>query len=378
LKPSNIFNLIVKFLHRETRQGELEQLENWIQDERNTPFFNRIVKIDYLVTLCMGDYNLQQAKASIRRKIEVSKRKGRIKVLSRMGIAASLLFLVGIFIFQKNNVQPVIESGFNKAVLTFDNGDQIVLEKGKKFKTESIQSDGENLVYSKSQSNKNAPKSPSYNNLTIPRGGQFFVELSDGTAVWLNSETKIKFPTKFIEGKTRVLTLEYGEVYLDVSPSSQHAGSKFIVLSKNQEIEVFGTQFNIKAYEQDSSIVTTLVEGEILLKTPTDQTLLKPNQQSKVTASTSKITVEEVDALQIVSWKNGLFAFEQETLGEMMKILSRWYNVEVVFETAVRKNYTFTGILERSQSLAALLEIIATSSGGEVKFEISDQSIIIK
>ena len=201
MKPSNIFNLIVKFLHRETRQGELEQLENWIQDERNTPFFNRIVKIDYLVTLCMGDYNLQQAKASIRRKIEVSKRKGRIKVLSRMGIAASLLFLVGIFIFQKNNVQPVIESGFNKAVLTFDNGDQIVLEKGKKFKTESIQSDGENLVYSKSQSNKNAPKSPSYNNLTIPRGGQFFVELSDGTAVWLNSETKIKFPTKFIEGK---------------------------------------------------------------------------------------------------------------------------------------------------------------------------------
>ena len=156
------------------------------------------------------------------------------------------------------NKEDIITTGSDKAVLTLEDGSNIELEKGKAFKTNVVNSNGEKLVYNKTNQTK-----ITYNYLTIPRGGQYFVKLSDGTEVWLNSESQLKFPVAFIKGQTREVTLVYGEAYFAVSPSTNHNGATFKVMNQGQEVEVLGTEFNIKAYKDEINIYTTLVEGKV-------------------------------------------------------------------------------------------------------------------
>src|SRR5690606_40703343 len=123
------------------------------------------------------------------------------------------------------------------------------LEKGDSIQTHNAISNGEEIIY-----NNNTSRQLVYNYLTIPRGGQFQLTLSDGTRVWLNSETQIKYPVSFTDGESRQVELVYGEAYFEVSHSTEHKGSDFIVYNQNQEVQVLGTEFNIKAYKDDSNI----------------------------------------------------------------------------------------------------------------------------
>ncbi len=151
-----------------------------------------------------------------------------------------------------------IEVGKDKATLTLGDGDVVVLDEENTFKTDKVKSNGKELIYN---DDKNKNTEIVYNYLTIPRGGQFHVKLSDGTEVWLNSESQLKYPVTFIDGSTREVELVYGEAYFDVSPSTEHNGSRFKVINQNQKIEVLGTEFNIKAYKKED-VLTTLVEGK--------------------------------------------------------------------------------------------------------------------
>ena len=214
--------------------------------------------------------------------------------------------------------------------------------------------------------------------MTIPRGGQFFVKLSDGTEVWLNSETKLKYPVTFTEGLTRKVELIYGEVYFKVSPSTQHKGAGFHVLTKSQEINVLGTEFNIRAYNNDEVMATTLVEGKIRIKKGEVSETLKPNQQAKISQESNQIDIQEIDVSQEISWVNGLFAFNEKPLEEILTVLSRWYDTEVVFENAKQKKFVFTGLLERTKAVEDILKLIEATSEGQIKFEIKDKTIIIK
>ncbi|MEP5914341.1 MAG: FecR family protein, partial [Flavobacteriaceae bacterium] len=217
-----------------------------------------------------------------------------------------------------------------------------------------------------------------FNYLTIPRGGQFFVELSDGTKIWLNSESKLKYPVKFIEGETRTVELVYGEAYFDVSPSNLNKGGAFHLQTKSQEINVLGTEFNVKAYNDEHEISTTLVEGSVIVKKGEAIKLLKPNQQSLISSDKDFIDVIDVEVSQEVSWVKGLFAFNEESLDQMMVVLSRWYDVEFVFENAKHKSFVFTGMLKKTGSVEEILKLIAATSEGQVKFEINEKRITIK
>lgn len=218
-----------------------------------------------------------------------------------------------------------------------------------------------------------------YNSLTVPRGGQFFVKLSDGTQVWLNSDSKLKYPVKFQEGKARNVEVVYGEAYFKVSPSTEHNGASFNVLTKSQIINVLGTEFNIKAYDGDDEIVTTLVEGKIRVEKGKKSKVLKPYQQSKIRHNADIIKILDIEDLsQEISWINGLITFNEQSLDEIMKILSRWYDVDVIFETAEQKRFVFTGILERTKSIENILKLIETTSEGQIKFEIEDKTITFK
>lgn len=267
-----------------------------------------------------------------------------------------------------------IEPGTNKATLTLEDGSVITLKKGDSLQTQNVKSNGEEIIYKANESNT---KDIAYNLLTIPRGGQFYVELSDGTKVWLNSDSKLKYPVHFIKGNKRQVELVYGEAYFDVTPSSKNKGEEFIVLNKSQEVQVLGTEFNIKAYKNELITYTTLVEGKVAVKHENGKQRLLPNQQMSLDAETKNISIQDVDVYNEISWKDGVFSFERKSLKEIMKVLSRWYDVDVVFENKSLEDVRFFGVLGKDQEIEEILEIIKEFKIIE-EYEIKDKTIILK
>lgn len=300
-------------------------------------------------------------------------------------VAASFLlfFVATIFLLNMNSIptkenvvvaeQPVL-IGSDKALLTLENGETISLEKGKSFENKNANSNGESLVY---QENESKEKAIAYNYLTIPRGGQFFVQLSDGTKVWLNSESKLKFPVTFRSGESRQVELVYGEAYFDVSSSKNHKGANFNVITNKQNIEVLGTQFNIKAYQDEESIYTTLVEGKIQFQFKEKSQVLKPNQQIVLNLESEKITSQLVTVQHEVAWKDGVFSFKEKNLKEIMKVLSRWYDVDVVFENKSIEHLSFKGVLGKEQSIEEILSAIKSASLIN-SYQIKNKTIYLK
>ena len=379
--------IIVKYLNKEASFIEIEELENWLKKNKNLLIFKRFVETNYLTSLSMTEENIENAKNEIIYRIKKLERKIKLRKLRVLSIAASVCLIFGIIIFNQFKllkpevkVNQTIEIGSSKAILTLGNGNQIVLEKGKKFQNKTFNSNGEELTYSqKNKSNKKSLRNQvSYNILTVPRGGKFFINLSDGSKVWLNSDSQLKYPIKFTDGMTREIELLYGEAFFEISPSEKHNGSAFNVFTKSQKINVLGTKFNIKAYNEDKFITTTLVEGNVSVQKGEFIKKLNPEQQAKVNFESNEIQIYDVDVSQEISWMSDLFYFNEASLEFIMESLSRWYDVEVVWKTGLQKNFIFTGILERSKSIEDIFNIIEKTSEGELKFEINDKTILIK
>ena len=299
--------------------------------------------------------------------------------------AASVFLIVTLALFPNKHkdaqiVEPnivktdVIVPGSEKATLTLGDGSVVVLEKGNGYKTQNLSSNGEEIVY---KGVKKKSTEIVYNFLTIPRGGQFYLVLSDGTEVWLNSESQLKYPVAFVESETRKVELVYGEAFFAVSPSTEHKGSKFIVLNANQEVEVLGTEFNIKAYKDENIVYTTLVEGKVIVSNSFSKQNLVPNQQSIVSVKNKEITIQKIDAYSETSWRKGLFSFKSKTLKEIMMVLSRWYDLNVVFENPKLESVKFNGVLSKDDSIEDILRKI-NSTNFITAYEIKDKKITLK
>jgi|TARA_B110000977_G_C11081018_1_gene492950 transmembrane sensor len=381
---AKIQTLIIKYLSKEADIDEIEQLDNWLIIKGNISVFNSYVQTDYFISIVMTRYNLENAKNKIHERIRLIEKRNKLERNKKYAFAASVIFLIGISLinqFNFNETKEPIIIGSDKAVLTLENGDQVILEKGKKFQNKTLNSNGKELSYSIKNKTANNPSNQKivYNFLTVPRGGQFSLNLEDGTKVLLNSDSKIKYPIKFIKGKKREVELLYGEAFFDVSSSQNNNGSEFIVSTKTQKINVIGTKFNIKAYNEDEIITTTLVEGKVRVHNGENQILLSPNQQSKVYSKSTNIDVSNVDVLQQISWINGLFSFNDTSLESIMQTLSRWYDLKFIFKSANQKKLLFSGVLERTKSIEDILFIIEkTSSLNEINFEIIDKVIIVE
>ena len=384
---SKIQIILVKYLSKEANIDEIEELDRWLIKKENISIFNSYVQTDYFTSIFMTKYDLQMAKSKIHNRIRLIERRNKLERYKKIAFAASIILLVGVSLFNQfyfNEtiiIKDPIVIGTDKAVLTLENGDQVILEKGQKFQNKTVNSDGKELTYTiKNRSSSNSKNEKIASNfLTIPRGGQFSLNLEDGTKVLLNSDSKIKYPVKFIKGKNRQVELLYGEAFFDVSSSQNNNGSEFIVSTKTQKINVLGTKFNIKAYSEDDIITTTLVEGKVKVGNGKNQILLSPNQQSKVDSNSPVINVSNVDVSQQISWINGLFSFNDTSLEDIMQTLSRWYDLEFIFKSANQKGFIFSGILERTKSIEDILLIIEkTSSLNEINFEINNKTIIIE
>ncbi|TYA74766.1 FecR family protein [Seonamhaeicola marinus] len=384
-------NIVTKFLSNEANIEELELLENYLKSPKNLQHFNRLVKIEYLTSITMAVYNKANAQNEINKKIKAIKKQKTSTIIKRFSVAASIIlasaFGLGYIYFNKDQVEQhkivsppesniIIKPGSEKATLTLANGNQVYLEKGENYTNDYVESNGKKLTYK--EQGEQTKNTIEYNYLEIPRGGEYFVVLADGTKVWLNSESKLKYPTAFVKGLDRTIELLYGEAYFEVSPSTNHKGSHFYVLSKGQKIDVIGTEFNIKAYNDENSVYTTLVEGKIALEKGAFKKTLKPNQQAQIDLNTNTVNIVDVDTSQEIAWVKGLFSFEEAKLEDMMKTLSRWYNIEVLFEKSSLRAFKFTGILQREKKIEDLLKTIKTSSDDSIQFDIRNNIIIIR
>ncbi|MRX68358.1 FecR family protein [Flavobacterium resistens] len=301
----------------------------------------------------------------------------------KVAVAASVAMLISIsllFNTAKNSKQniPVVANkniliGSDKATLTLEDGSVIELKKGESYNQGNATSNGEKLIYN----SKNNTRTIANNFLTIPRGGQFFVQLADSTKVWLNSESQLKYPVAFVDGEIRQVELVYGEAYFEVSPSTKHKGSKFKVKTAMQNVEVIGTEFNIKAYRDETAIYTTLVEGKVAVSNASNKEILAPNEQSRISKSDDRIAISEVDVYNEISWRKGLFVFKGMPLKDIARVLSRWYDVDIEFADPALGNVRFNGVLNKNQKLEDILTTIKNINFINA-YEKKDNKIIIK
>lgn len=304
------------------------------------------------------------------------------KISTFMKVAAVVIPLISLTYIVVNNrtdttlleVEPLhITAGTDKAILTLDDGVDIALEQDNQFENDVVKSDGERLTYSEAHT----PSNRAFNYLTVPRGGQYQIALSDGTLVWLNADTKLKYPVNFVEGEPRLVELVYGEAYFKVSPSAEHQGNHFKVLTKQQEVDVIGTAFNIKAYNDEDYMYTTLVEGHINILVDDTLEELIPTEQTQVNLRTSQLTKSIVNVDYDVAWVKGYFNFKDTSLKDIMRVLSRWYDVTITFETQALEDVKFSGLLHKKQHIEDILNGIKTTQFINA-YEIKKKTITIK
>ncbi len=390
MESNKIEKTIVKYLNNQATFDELEELDNWIKNPENDKLFQYYIRTNYAIDYNLKKFNATKIKLMLSEEIAKEKKVYRIKRIRQRilyGAAASLvigLLATGFFLNSNKFTPPEVEStivvntpievGTDKATLTLEDGTVVALQKGNNYQTKTALSNGEEIVYKAGKQNSSKT---AYNYLTIPRGGQFHLVLSDGTKVWLNSETQLKYPVAFTDGATRQIELVYGEAYFEVSPSTKHKGAKFKVLNQSQEVEVLGTQFNIKAYRDETNVYTTLVEGKVAVSNSGKNQILKPNEQSNLNLQDNSIAIAHIDVYNEISWKDGVFSFRKKPLGEIMKVLSRWYDIDVRFENDVLKNVGFNGVLGKEQNIEDILKRIKKFK--VIKdYEIKNKKVILK
>jgi ferric-dicitrate binding protein FerR (iron transport regulator) len=207
------------------------------------------------------------------------------------------------------------------------------------------------------------------NTLIVPVGGLYAVNLSDGTKVWLNSKSSLKYPVEFNRGQ-RTVTLE-GEAYFEVSKNPHRP---FTVKTKSGNVTVLGTHFNVSSYVEDNNFATTLAEGKVKVSgfgtsTENSAVILKPGQQAQINEGSDVVKITEVDPQTYTSWKDGKFYFENENLKSILNKMSRWYNFKVHFENKSLEQIKFTGIVLKEEPIDYLLDIISKTSN--IKYKIT-------
>lgn len=383
--------LLYKYLNNKLSEEEDKKLQAWLKkDKENIQVFENIV----------GNWNLShqyvdKAKEKIisqilSQKQTLVKESNLQKVIGivtfrKISIAAAAviaLFILNFYDFGSDGIKnsvvesfQTIESGKSKAILTLDDGREIDLVHEKNLNLESdgtqITGEGNSITYLKNASDKKKYK---YNTLKTPRGGEFFIVLSDGTKVWLNAESELKYPVAFT-GNNRKVELT-GEAFFEVTSDSKRP---FQVISGDQSIEVLGTSFNISSYADDLEVVTTLIEGKVNINQrfgDKKSIFLLPNEQSILNKETGEIENVKVDPNHFTAWKSGKFYFRQQKLKDITKVLSRWYNIEIFFLSSDTENKRFTGRFKRYEDFDHVRSLIELTE--EVKFIRKGNTIIIE
>lgn len=313
-----------------------------------------------------------------RKRLQIFYMVGRVAAVFCICAGLSYLLISTINNFDSNSVKQYAQNDEHKespkAILVLEDGKQIDLTQ---YNVKDISQSGvvismneQELVYNVNDSITPTLKEI-YNTIIIPKAGEYSFMLADGTKVWVNSDTKLRYPVKFL-GDKRVVYLE-GEAYFEVR---KNENKPFIVRTfAGVDVEVLGTKFNVEAYKDSEKIKTTLIAGKVDVSKGEKSHILTPNQQLVFNMQSNTMVKKEVDAYMFVAWKDGKFLFENEKLETIMMKLSRWYNVEVFYMNQDVKDFHFTGDMERYEDISTILKLIEEST--DIKFRIKEKTIII-
>ena len=391
---NEIDQLIWRVLDGKASEGEIRELKGWIEEkESNREYFRQWKKIWNMTngpTLSVTRKQREKERflKSIHQSYAGKVRKRRI--IHYWPVAASVVLLVGVFVgFALNEwSQMKTDQGIAqterivpgvKAELILSTGERVCLAQRSEFiegmKESGIRNDslaGLNYVGAKIQGEEIGEEIV-YNTMQIPVGGFYQLKLADGTKVWLNSLTQLRFPVTFA-GEERKVYLT-GEAYFEVARDSVHP---FIVATdEGMEVKVYGTEFNVDTYRK-GTVKTTLVNGKVGIRVSAtgEEVRLSPNQMALFTKATQSIQVENVDSYGVVAWKDGKFVFEDEPIEEIMERLSRWYDVKVFYANERIKKHTFTGIITRFADISDVLHLMEETAA--VEFRIQGDTVTVK
>jgi len=386
-KAERIAYLVSRFIHNELTDEDRDELDNWISEsDDNVLLFEQMTDEKNLARMMAVIIGVDPAKAEERVTQKLAERTRKYKqkrVRAKMLAFGSVVIIFGSIIMTllftriHENKPSVVQSfpvsndvapGVNRATLILANGKQLVLDSARlgTIAPDIIKTDSGKIFYSENASA--IPANDAFNTLIVPQGGQYQVTLPDGSRVWLNAVSSLKYPVHF-SGKDRVVELT-GEGYFEIA---KDPSKPFHVKAGNADIMVLGTHFNINCYENEPEIKTTLLEGSLKVALQNRTELLRPGEQASWINNGSINVAKDISTEDIVAWKSGLFSFHKEDIRSLMRQVARWYNVEVKFNGVVQTHFNAT--VERSVPLSKLLEILEGTE--DVHFKIENRIIIV-
>lgn len=388
--------LLDRYRSHQTTAAELQEfytmLSNGTYDEQFAKSIDRIYENDEYedargnedkyYTAGAGERMLQNVLGTKREQLEIKTKVKQYKLWPAIAVAASVALAVcGFWFFndglnynkqsQQVSYTNDIAGGNSGATLTLSNGKKITLSdqvNGELVKEGGVsisKSANGQLVYHISDGKEgrlNTKSTNTINTLTTAKGQTFQVRLPDGSLVFLNAASSLTFNSALLENGKRIVRLK-GEGYFEISKDETHP---FVVKTDRQEVEVLGTQFNISSYDNEEAEKTTLLEGSVRMTSAGKQEVLKPGEQGKLQGN--KLSVEKVDTDLAIAWKNDDFMFKSESIEGVMRMVERWYNVEVIY-VGDKTNEKFSGSVSRFDNISSLLSIIESTKAVHFKIE---------
>ena len=378
-----IKELAVRHAQGITDEAEERELHTWLaEDQQREEMFRRLMSREaWNANLRRFVKSPEEEKETWRRILNRTVQREK-RLRQRLWIQRAALFLLPLTVgaiawwtasredYQlEKSATPSISPGRAQAELILPQGEHIMLGEETAIIGSGIENKDHTLNY---QVSAPYPKEQqeSLHILRIPRGGEYTLVLADSTVVFLNAESKLQYPARF-EGKERKVYLS-GEAYFDVKANPE---KPFIVTAGGMDVRVYGTEFNVTAYEGES-VRTVLVEGKVGVKTTegSEEVQLHPGQMAE--REGNGIVVQEVDTYTYTAWKDGKFVFEEENIERIMERLARWYNLNVFYANESVKNQLFNGVLTRFTEVEDILRVIEQTA--TVEFEIKGNTVIVK
>jgi ferric-dicitrate binding protein FerR (iron transport regulator) len=377
-----IIYLLSKRLQQKLSDDEEYEIRQWREaSDKNRLLFEQLTDEQSVRSSVekMQQYDAEPTIGRWKTHIAIQKRQNKRRYYA---FAASIALLLSIGIIWNDNRQRFdavreadITPGRNKAHLILADGSVLSLDSlpsGATTDKAGIQitktANGK-VSCSYLQTNAGMYSTPTYNTISTPLGGEYQIVLPDGSNVWLNANSSLRFPSNFL-AKKRAVELQ-GEAYFEVAAN---ANAPFVVSTTKQTIQVLGTKFNIRAYKEDKMMRTTLLEGSVQVHTASHKQLIQPGQEARTYFNDDNLEVVSGDVNEAVAWKNGYFVFNDESIVDIMTKVSRWYNVDVVYEGNV-KSKIFAGTFSKKKSLRKLLESFASTE--QISYKIEGRRVTI-
>jgi ferric-dicitrate binding protein FerR (iron transport regulator) len=392
-----IAELLAKFLKGHLNRQESEIVDSWIQENpRNRRLWEKLTNPDFLENRLKYWRQGEDTELSWRglaAEIYADRNKTRFTIRRALSYAAIILPLLlacgaGWYILSHSGKKPPVAretglTGINLlphgkvARLILGNGqilnlndslhDLITEKDGTKLQNQSS-----SIIYSAGDHTDKTIQI--YNTLITPRGGEYQIRLSDGTKVWLNASSSLRYPTQF-NGKERRIFLS-GEAYFEVAKDADHP---FVVNSGNMDLTVLGTRFNLNSYPDDPQQKTTLAEGSVKISNLNrgvevrDAVFLKPGYEAVILKNDAGIRVNAANVEAALAWKNGLFIFDNESVGAIMRRLSRWYDIDIKYDSKMDNQFHFTGRVQRYENITGILKLLELT--GKVHFNLENREL---